>query len=450
MLGSFCGRGKPEPLEEYLREFIDEMSQAMSAGVRLNELLTVSVQLECVICDSVARAYIKQIKGHAGYQGCDRCTVEGRRISSNRTVFLSCTAPLRFDIDFRSKRDRRHHIGISPMEQLPIDMVRSFPVDPMHLVFLGVVKRIVGIWKSADRNSGVRLSGAQMRQIESQLSASTACLPLDFPRKCSSLQLHERWKATEGRQFLLYVGPVALRHALPPKMYENFMVLSSCIYVLSHPIYCRSMLSFVRPLIVRFIRQFKKLYGEDEVVYNVHVLSHLCDDVEKYGPLNKFWAFPFETFMRSIKRDVRGPKCPAAQVHNRMTERVMAGISQTTTILHDDNNSQLSYIPERGYCKVNNSWFISHLHPDNCVYYKSNPYLIDLIIGPNAHCRQLQQLRSLYKHAFPSTELMIFIAGGLSSVTTVIPLSDLFCKGFCVLYESQYFVFPILHTIRDS
>jgi hypothetical protein len=48
-------------------------------------------------------------------------------------------------IPFLSKHRKNHHIGESPLEQLDIDMISSFPLDYMHLVLLGVFKRLVMI-----------------------------------------------------------------------------------------------------------------------------------------------------------------------------------------------------------------------------------------------------------------------------------------------------------------
>ena len=33
-----------------------------------------NVQLDSVICDAPARAFVKCIKGHSGYSECDKCT----------------------------------------------------------------------------------------------------------------------------------------------------------------------------------------------------------------------------------------------------------------------------------------------------------------------------------------------------------------------------------------
>ena len=56
------------------------------------------------------------------------------------------------------------------------------------------------------------------------------------------------------------------------------------------------------------------------VVYNVHNLVHLPDDVRKFGPLDSFSAFAFENFLRSLKRLVRSGRLPLQQIVHRLIE----------------------------------------------------------------------------------------------------------------------------------
>jgi hypothetical protein len=56
-----------------------------------------------------------------------------------------------------------------------------------------------------------------------------------------------------------------------------------------------------------FVSQFGELYGEDHLVYNVHCLVHIADDVAILGRMDNFSAFPFESFLGKLKRLVRRP-----------------------------------------------------------------------------------------------------------------------------------------------
>lgn len=39
--------------------------------------------------------------------------------------------------------------------------------------------------------------------------------------------------------------------------------------------------------------------------HNVHIISHLADDVKKFGTLDNFSAFLFESYMQPLKKKSR-------------------------------------------------------------------------------------------------------------------------------------------------
>ena len=59
--------------------------------------------ISCFICDAPARAYVKQIKGHSGYYGCDKCTQSGDY--AGKVIFPKTDAPLRTDTSFDEMTD---------------------------------------------------------------------------------------------------------------------------------------------------------------------------------------------------------------------------------------------------------------------------------------------------------------------------------------------------------
>lgn len=79
--------------------------------------------------------------------GCQKCMVQGefyRCMSFHRIVVTDAERDreMRTDQRFRERYQREHHLLKSPLESLPIDMVKQFPVsDSLHLIDLGVMKR---------------------------------------------------------------------------------------------------------------------------------------------------------------------------------------------------------------------------------------------------------------------------------------------------------------------
>ena len=112
------------------------------------------------------------------------------------------------------------------------------------------------------------------------------------------------WKATECRLFLLYLGPVILEGVLPLTIYLNFRRLSLSIYLLSHPKFCREMCQPVGVDLSNFLREYEFLYGSEHLIYNIHSLKHLPQEVMEHGELERFSAFPFESYMSDIRSKV--------------------------------------------------------------------------------------------------------------------------------------------------
>lgn len=75
IIGIYCGRGKPLPVDDFLFDFINEAKEVSSGHILDGKEF--GVQIGPFICDAPARAYVKCVKSHNGYFGCDKCIQEG-------------------------------------------------------------------------------------------------------------------------------------------------------------------------------------------------------------------------------------------------------------------------------------------------------------------------------------------------------------------------------------
>ena len=267
------------------------------------------------------------VKNPTGYSSCTKCSVVGQREfkrselrlqkrPTERAVFLNCGA-LRSDETFRSHTDIEYHRHVTILEQLPIDMIRDFPIDPMHLLYLGVMKHIlVNLLQGSDN----KISPLKIKRLNKIMINIGKFTPDDFARKSRSFEDLNKFKATEFRQFLLYTGPVALRHIIPTEYYNHFMTLHVAIKILNTPTMCHEYNRYANDLLHNFVHNSSTLYGKAFVVHNVHNLFHIADDVMLHGSLENFSAFCFENYLRHMKTLIRGNAKPLQQIIKRISE----------------------------------------------------------------------------------------------------------------------------------
>ncbi|XP_076854934.1 uncharacterized protein LOC143509924 isoform X4 [Brachyhypopomus gauderio] len=221
LIAVFCGESKPTSLSEYLSALVKELKTLSDGFIVGGKVFFVKVS--SVMCDAPARAFIKGIKSHTGYAGCDKCVQSGVYMN-HRMTFPETHAACRTDESFRVNADEDHHLHQSPLLETDIGMVSCFPHDYMHLVCLGVVRKCLDLWMGSTGPLRCRLSTRESDAVSERLMALRSFVPVEFARKPRRLSERLRWKATELRQSLLYTGPVVLRDLRYARLEEDVHV----------------------------------------------------------------------------------------------------------------------------------------------------------------------------------------------------------------------------------
>ncbi|KAJ7998119.1 hypothetical protein DPEC_G00219260, partial [Dallia pectoralis] len=288
---------------EFLRDFTHELTQ-LQDGFPFGGTFFF-IELDSVVCDTPARAFVKNTKAHNGYHGCDKCCQPGVYVN-NRMTYPRNDFVLRTDSSFSDRVDEEHHLHHGPhvFSGLDVGVVTRFPLDYMQLVCLGVTRRLLSIWLRGPLR--FRLSSSLVDQISHSLIQMRAYIPVEFARNPRSLRELDRWKTTELRLFLLYTGSVAL----------CFMLLYTGICILVSPQLCSLFNNYANTLLTTFVGHFGELYG---LVYNVHGLVHLSADAQLHGSLDSISAFPYENYLHTLKKFVRKPDFPLAQIIRRLS-----------------------------------------------------------------------------------------------------------------------------------
>jgi len=317
----FCGNSKPLSADVFFSDFVRELSHLQQSGVCFGESV-VSISVKGFICDAPARAFIKCIKGHSGYYGCEKCEDRGKQVNKKMT-FQNLDATLRSDESFLHQRQEEHHRGVSPLINLNVGLVTCVPLEYMHLICLGVMKKLLmAHWLRGELN--VRISMQMASLISEQLLELKPYICSEFNRKPRGLTDIDRWKAVEFRLFLCYIGPVVLRGSLLSELYHHFMLLHVAVFMLLDPLNAHDRCEDANELLRKFVSQMRELYGADSVVYTIHSLIHVADDVKVFGALDSYSAFGFENHLGKLKRLLRSGNAPLRQLCRRLTEQSAA------------------------------------------------------------------------------------------------------------------------------
>ena len=181
------GSSKPTDLL-FLQDTVDELNYLLEHGLNVDGKV-IPVSLRCIVCDAPARALVKGTKLYSGYFGCDKCAQKGEWIG--RIVYPeSRNFELRTDSSFRAQSNVAHHRNDSPFCDLPIDMVAQFPIDYMHQLCLGVMRKLLLTWTKGNR--GVRISLRHMSEISDKLINLRSAIPSNFARRPRGLNERER------------------------------------------------------------------------------------------------------------------------------------------------------------------------------------------------------------------------------------------------------------------
>ena len=284
-------------------KFLAELRNLISNGISFKNAF-IEVAVYCVSADTPARAVLKDIIAHNGYYGCKKCITKGQYIMYSMS-FPQLKEKLRTDESFEKWKISEHHIKESLLCGI-IKMVTQFPYDYMHLVCFGVTKRILNISLSGPK--ATRLKKTQQNAIPSFILKVKQLVCSEFARKPRSFKQLAHWKATEYRLFLLHVGPVVMHDVLPKNQYDHFLLRNVKISIFLDLWYCNVLADSANELLHKFIIDFQNFYPTSPIVYNALSLAHFVDDVKKFGVLDNFFWFPFETFFGRLKKLVRGPK----------------------------------------------------------------------------------------------------------------------------------------------
>lgn len=321
-------------------------------------------------------------------------------------------------------------------------MVGFFPVEYLHLLLVGVMKKLLLLWVNGYQNFKSKLSALDIKQISEKLIRAGATKPSEINRACRGLGCLSNWKATEFRTFLLKTGPVVLREHLSEEVYNHFLALHCATMICCN----ESLLPYLnvaKYLYKEFVDGFGEIYGPQNYCYNVHSLIHVHTDVERFGVLDNFSAFDGESNLASIKRMLRGGYKPLQQIVNRIYEiesveryQAMAEIVVPEKIGLHKNVLKLKNL--RLDSSERNRWILTK---NNGIFKVKGFSQVNNNIKIHGAILNEKRKRDLFEMPIKSSKLSIYVSTLEEKEDITITLNEIHCKLFKIEVSSNEFAF---------
>lgn len=405
------GISKPESIEEYLEDFVQETCELTENEVEVGGKLY-KFQLKAIVADTPARAFLECTKGHTGFYACERCETAGLSVEvvKKRRKLKKTQGTVSNDKPHVPTKRIYHEIDArrrmtSPLLRIPdFNIIEGVVLDSMHLNCEGAMKKLIEKW--VDSRHPCRLSAQKKSELTELLKSLFSCVPLEFQRKKFDLSDLGNWKATQYRFILLYCGNLITNYILPKDQDRHYSLFFTACRILCHEELAK--IKEYVDLAERFLRTFFSLlptyYGSDCQVMNLDNLIHLPDDIRYMNSsVEHFSCFPFENCLSHIKKLVRTPVNPLTQVARRISELETGSdcvMKRHVLFSVDSRASKSNFDKKEGalnYCRITYKGFkLTTEKPNNVVSLKSGKiclidriYLEDENVGPtlkNLYC----------------------------------------------------------------
>ncbi|OXU17242.1 hypothetical protein TSAR_007541 [Trichomalopsis sarcophagae] len=169
LIGAYYGQEKAPNTDDFLSKFVIEYNALNTEGFDYYDKHYL-VEIRAVIADTVARNWIMCHAKHNSKNACQKCTQIGTK-KGGRMLMLDLNAPLKNDFNFRELGGDQFKNIVSPLEGIGIGMVSQIPLDAMHLLYMGIMKKLMGIWvneydrKKNSRKKSNRKKNSRKNQV---------------------------------------------------------------------------------------------------------------------------------------------------------------------------------------------------------------------------------------------------------------------------------------------
>ena len=315
----YCDKHDPNMLT-FLNPLVEKLNTLNESGIQVQgsegENVTVRCMLFVATADLPARAALMNMKQFNGKCSCHLCKSEGTAYGQHN---LHRCWPYQQNPEKRTHQDQINFATNATQKQAvmgvkgysifakltyPFDLIRSFAIDWMHCVCLGVVKYIMQLQLSeGNKDKDFYIGDRKPCLSHRLLSIKPPDIVGRLPRALDDLK---HWKATELKNWLLHYSVAVLSNILNPLYLFHWTLLVGGVGQLCNDSISNNDLRNADNMLQDFVLLMGILYGPTKCTMNVHLLQHFAYYVLHRGPLWAYSCFAFEGMNAFIKPLVHG------------------------------------------------------------------------------------------------------------------------------------------------
>ena len=344
LLSIWIGKKKPN-FDVVFKRLSSQLSHVKTNGIQIKSSEHIKIIFPMLMGDMPALSTMVQfVEPHAFY-ACMFCSTKGTYnhqghciiydIDNNaelrtRESFEKC-AKMAASMQSRISRDRTIGVkGLSTFSEiLDVPLPHSVVIDAMHTVFLCHAKKLLVQLQTFIAKENVPKINLKLRSMN---------FIHDILRRPRSFSNVQKWKASEIRTFILYIGLPVLAEFIPEEISGDLALYCIIIRLLhdywdNNKILSNSISSLLKMYMGSLSQKVKSnVYPPNLLTISTHTYLHLPLQCKKFGRLDWLTNFVFESFLGYLKAFIKGSSGAGQQL-------AFAFISNfLLSKLHDDDH----------------------------------------------------------------------------------------------------------------
>ncbi|CAF1104847.1 unnamed protein product [Adineta steineri] len=326
LLALWLGKKKPN-FNVIFEKLSKQLTYLKNQGVETIANQKIKIFFPMLMGDMPALSAMVQFVEPNAYYACMFCKSKGIYNHDGHCVIyhVDNEAQLRTSENFRKcaqladsmhKRiDRERTIGCKGLsafsEILDVPLPHSVVIDAMHTVFLCHSKKLLIHLQTFITKENLLKINLKLRSMN---------FIHDVLRRPRSFANVHRWKASEVRTFILYIGVPILAEFLPEESIGDLALYNTILRLLhDHWQNDKKLSDSITSLIKIYIKNLSKninsdLYPPKLLTISTHTHLHLPFQCRKFGRLDWLTNFIFESFLGFLKAFVKGSSGAGNQI----------------------------------------------------------------------------------------------------------------------------------------